>query len=123
MRIDKWLFYTRLYKTRSLAGQACTGGHVAVNGERVRPSRDISKGDVLDITKAHLSFRYTVVAEPARRGPAREAVLCYEEDEAVRKKREADLALRNAARQAVPLTDGRPDRKTRRALVNRKQGF
>ena len=123
MRIDKWLFYTRLYKTRGLAAQACTGGHVHVNGDRVRPSREIRIGDVLDVTKAHLHYRYTVVAEPVRRGPAAEAQTCYAEDDAVASTRRQDIALRTAARTSTPLTDGRPDRKTRRALVNRKQGF
>ena len=123
MRIDKWLYYTRLYKTRGSAAQACVGGHVHVNGERVRASRDVTTDDVLDITKAHLHYRYTIVAHPVRRGPAAEARSCYVEDEAVARARQQDLALRKAARSSVPLTEGRPDRKTRRALVNRKQGM
>ncbi|MEL7539176.1 MAG: RNA-binding S4 domain-containing protein [Pseudomonadota bacterium] len=123
MRLDKWLFYTRVYKTRSLAAKACNGGLVHVNGERVRASRDLGAGDVLDISKGHLHYRYTVVSEPTRRGPASEARLCYSEDAAVAEQRDKDLALRKAARASTPTTQGRPDRKTRRALVSRKQGF
>ncbi|MEM1263970.1 MAG: RNA-binding S4 domain-containing protein [Pseudomonadota bacterium] len=123
MRVDKWLFYTRLYKTRALAAQACRGGLVHINGERVRPSRELAMGDCLDVSKAHLDFRYTVTLFPTRRGPAKEARQCYEEDQEVARRREHDVALRKAARTSTPLTDGRPDRKTRRALVNRKQGY
>ncbi len=123
MRIDKWLFFTRLYKTRTLAAKACNGGLVHVNGERVRSSRVITVGDVLDVSRGHLHYRFTVAGQPRRRGPASEARTFYTEDESVAEQRAVDEARRKAARSSQPLTAGRPDRQTRRALVNRKQGF
>ncbi len=116
LRVDKWLYFARLYKTRSQAASACNGGRVQVNGERIKSSRPLRQGDILDISKGHERYRLTVLGTPARRGPAKEAQTFYEEDAKFRDARkELRLAMR-AERAQMPMTVGRPDKKTRRAL-------
>ncbi len=124
LRIDKWLWCARLFKTRSLASTAVSGGKVHVNGERVRPSRVVRPGDVLDVTVGFEAITVEVLAIPARRGPAPEARLCYRESEASIARRERMREQRRLAALAAPQTDGRPDKRTRRELLrfHRRQG-
>lgn len=116
LRIDKWLWHTRFYKTRGLAARAVSGGHVHVNGERVKPSRTVRVGDRLEVTRDRLTWRVSVLALPARRGPAPEAEACYHEEEGSRREREALIETLRQDRRAMPRTDGRPDKHTRRRL-------
>jgi ribosome-associated heat shock protein Hsp15 len=122
LRIDKWLWHTRFFKTRGLAAKAVSGGHVHVNGERVKASRMVRIGDRLEITRDRLTWRLTVLTLPPRRGPAREAEACYHEEEGSRREREALIETLRQDRRAMPRTDGRPDKHTRRELrrLNRK---
>src|SRR6056297_2831826 len=122
LRIDKWLWHTRFFKTRGLAAKAVAGGHVHVNGERVKASRTVRVGDRLEITRDRLTWRLTVLTLPPRRGPAREAEACYHEEEGSRLEREALIETLRQDRRAMPRTDGRPDKHTRRELrrLNRK---
>lgn len=122
LRIDKWLWHTRFFKTRGLAAKAVSGGHVRVNGERVKSSRAVKAGDRLEITRDRLTWRLTVARLPPRRGPAREAEACYHEEEGSRREREALVEALREDRRAMPRTDGRPDKHTRRELrrLNRK---
>ena len=121
VRIDKWLWFTRFYKTRALASRAVGGGHVHVNGRRVKPAHAVSDGDVVDVTKAQQRFRVTVVGEPHRRGPAVEAVRYYLEDaESIAAREQMQRSLR-LDRAFAPRTDGRPDKHTRRKLRERRQ--
>lgn len=120
LRLDKWLYFTRQFKTRSLAAGACTGGKVHVNGERAKAARPVKAGDVIDLTRAPYRYRYTVIGVPARRGPAAEANACYVEDEALKSEREANVAATRADRLRTPRTKGRPDKHTRRVLRQRK---
>lgn len=122
LRIDKWLFFARHFKTRGLAAKACTGGKVQLNGERCKPARTTRAGDVIDITKAPYRYRYTVLTIPDRRGPASEAQSCYEEDVALRAAREARQSAMRADRAQTPRTHGRPDKHTRKKLRDRKLG-
>lgn len=122
LRIDKWLFYTRLYKTRSQAAKACNGGRVHVNQERVKSSRELREGDIIDLTRDQHAYRYNVLGFPRHRGPASVAQTFYSEDAQIRQKREADVAARRAVRAQMPTTDGKPDKKTRRALRAWKSG-
>ncbi len=78
LRIDKWLWAARFYKTRSLATDAVDGGKVHVNGQRVKPARELRVGDILTVTAAE-SWELTVRALSDRRGPAAEARQLYEE--------------------------------------------
>ncbi len=121
LRIDKWLYYTRFYKTRGLAAKAVTGGHVKLNGARAKPASSVQPGDVIDLVKDQLRWRLVARKLPLRRGPAAEARQCYEEDEAVREEREAFIDGRKMDRLQMPRTDGRPDKHTRRMLRSRRR--
>lgn len=114
LRLDKWLWCARFFKTRSLAQQAVEGGHVQVNGERARASRQVKVGDRLRITRERERFEVAVTGIPARRGPASEARGLYletPESEAAR------AALREFDRLAPPVHSGRPDKRERRDLM------
>jgi ribosome-associated heat shock protein Hsp15 len=116
LRIDRWLWFTRFYKTRGLASAAVSGGHVKVNGERAKPGSKISEGDVIELVRGQLPFRLKAGPLPARRGPASEAKLCYVEDDATQQKRQAIIDGIRQDRQQMPRTTGRPDKHTRRKL-------
>ncbi len=122
LRIDRWLFFTRFYKTRSLAAAAVAGGHVRLNGERARPASRARVGDRIEIVREQLRWVLDVHAIPARRGPASEARACYVEDPASVGEREARLASLRADRLTMPRTRGRPDKHTRRKLRDRNRG-
>src|SRR5690348_13750603 len=87
-RIDRWLFGVRLFKSRSLAAEAVSGGKVHVNDARVRPSHTVRPGDLVSFSRGAVDFECHVVAIPERRGPAKEAVNCYSETDASRQRRE-----------------------------------
>jgi ribosome-associated heat shock protein Hsp15 len=116
LRVDKWLWFTRFYKTRALAAKAVGGGHVRINGTRAKPSGNVKPGDIIELVRDQLAWRLTVVSVPARRGPAAEMRLCYEEDAAVSAERQQMIAGRKMDRLQMPRTDGRPDKHTRRKL-------
>ena len=121
LRVDKWLWFTRFYKTRALAAKAVTGGHVKVNGERARPATSVRAGDVIEIVRDQLPWRLTVEALPQRRGPAREARTCYQEDERVAEERQSLSTGRRMDRLLMPTTEGKPDKHTRRKLRARRR--
>ncbi len=122
LRIDRWLFYCRFFKTRSKATAAVTGGHVKLNGERTSPGVRVKAGDRIEMVRDRLPYRLDVVAIPARRGPAPEARECYVEDaETVELREQKSLALKQD-RMLMPKTDGRPDKRTRRKLRERNRG-
>jgi ribosome-associated heat shock protein Hsp15 len=79
IRVDKWLWVARLHKTRSLAAGAVKGGLVQVNGQRVKPSKDVGPGDELEVTIGQVRRTVVVRGVAERRGPAKEAALLYEE--------------------------------------------
>ena len=121
LRIDKWLFFARFYKTRVLAGKAVGGGHVKINGQRAKPSGTVKPGDVIELVRDQSSWKMSVLAIPSRRGPAVEASACYKEDAGVKQQREQLVAGRRADRLQMPHTDGRPDKHTRRKLRARRR--
>jgi ribosome-associated heat shock protein Hsp15 len=116
VRFDKWLWAARFFKTRSLASTAIEAGKARVNGERVKPSRDVKPGDRVAIEKEGLRWEVEVLALSDRRGPASEAALLYAEGEDSRLRREAMLAERKAADAANPDLRGRPTKRMRRVL-------
>jgi ribosome-associated heat shock protein Hsp15 len=79
MRIDRWLWAARFFKTRGLATDAVAGGHVRVNGDRVKPAKDVRAGDVVDVRAGETRFTVVVRALAERRGPAKVAATLYEE--------------------------------------------
>lgn len=121
LRIDRWLWFARFYKSRSDATLAVSGGHVRVNGERARPGRAVRPGDVVELTRQQNYMRVTIAAIPARRGPAREAQLCYTEQKSDREAREERAASIRRDRMQMPRTSGKPDKHTRRKLRERNR--
>ena len=122
LRIDRWLFFCRFFKTRSKATAAVTGGHVRLNGERAAPGVRVQVGDRIELVRDRLPYSLEVMAIPSRRGPAPEARACYAEDEAVAKERELKTAALRQDRMLMPRTEGRPDKRTRRKLRDRSRG-
>ena len=121
LRIDKWLWFVRFFKTRSLATAAVKGGHVRVNGARAKPGYKVVPGDRVEIQRRQLPYEIVVTAIPRRRGPAREAQRCYSESVDAQTRRR-DIADRlRSDRLQMPLTQGRPDKRTRRALRQRNR--
>ncbi len=116
-RIDRWLFGTRLFKTRSQATQAATGGKVHINGERVKPSHIVRAGDLVTFVRNAVEFECTVAAIPLRRGPAPEAARCYVETPASETRRlEFAQRMKIASSLAPQRPDERPDKHGRQAL-------
>jgi ribosome-associated heat shock protein Hsp15 len=120
LRIDRWLFCCRFFKTRSQASAAVAGGHARLNGERAAPGNRVAVGDRIDLVRDHLEYSLEVLAIPARRGPAAEAQSCYSEDEASVRQRQARSEALRQDRLLMPRTDGRPDKRTRRKLRERR---
>ncbi len=118
-RLDKWLWFTRFYKTRSLATAAVRGGHIKLNGERPKPGVRVKPGDRLQIAKQQLEYELEVLSIPARRGPAVQAQACYSETEESQQRRAEKLDILKSDRLLMPSTQGRPDKHTRRALRSR----
>lgn len=115
-RIDRWLFGVRLFKSRSLAAEAVSGGKVHVNGARVRPSHSVRRGDLVTFTRGVIDFECHVTAIPERRGPAKEAMTCYTETDASREQREQHAQRMRFAAAMVPRPEERPDKHARREL-------
>ncbi|HEX3843555.1 MAG TPA: RNA-binding S4 domain-containing protein [Steroidobacteraceae bacterium] len=115
-RCDRWLFGVRLFKSRSLAAEAVGGGKVHVNGARVRPSHSVRPGDVVTFIRGAVDFECEVVAIPGRRGPAKEAMMCYTESDASRQRREQHVQRMRLATAMVPRPEERPDKHQRREL-------
>lgn len=121
VRIDRWLWAARFFKTRSAATAAVSGGHVHVDGQRVKPSRAVAVGDRLEITRGRQRSEIVVDALSERRGPAREAVELYTETDESRARRDSESAERRALRLSDPSPRARPDRRTRRRLIHLKE--
>lgn len=113
VRLDKWLWAARFFKTRSLATDAINGGKVRINDSRVKPSRRLKCGDSLRIRKGSLEWTVTVTQLSDRRGNAVTARERYEESPASRQARENQ---RRQRREAGPQPTQRPDKKSRRRI-------
>lgn len=116
VRIDKWLWAARFFKTRSLASTAVSGGHVHVDGSRVKPSRNVQIGNRLQIRRGHEEYEVEVLALSSRRGPAKEAALLYAETEESQAKRDAAREQRKLVGGPTAKPDGRPDKRDRRKI-------
>lgn len=117
VRIDKWLWAARFYKTRSLAVDAIKQGRVQCNRERPKPSRMLRVGDALVIEKGDLRFEIAVLEVSEQRRPARVAQQLYRESEESRRQREQQSAQRRAQRLSAPLPpQTRPDKHARQRI-------
>ena len=120
VRIDKWLWAARFFKTRPLAGEAVDGGRVHVNGDRVKAGRAIKAGDRLEIRLRQEELEVIVRGLSEQRGPASAAQALYEETEPSVARRRLLADQRRALAAAMPRFEGRPDKRSRRALAKFK---
>jgi len=116
MRLDKWLWAARFFKTRSLATQAIEHGRVKLNGERVKPARDVRPSDRLDLHIGDFDWTVTVRALAMQRGPAPLAQALYEEDPQSVARRQAQLSERKLAASPEAAIKGRPTKRDRRQI-------
>ncbi|HWR75675.1 MAG TPA: RNA-binding S4 domain-containing protein [Thiobacillus sp.] len=121
MRLDKWLWAARFYKTRSLATQAIEQGRVKLNGERVKPAREVKPGDRLNLHVGDFDWALTVRALSMQRGPAPIAQALYEEDPASHARRQQQVSERKLAADPTVAIKGRPTKRDRR-LIHRFTG-
>jgi ribosome-associated heat shock protein Hsp15 len=120
VRVDKWLWAARLAKTRSLAAEAVSGGRVEINGQRVKPSKEVRPGDEIEVTTGPYRRVVIVQALAERRGPAKEAVLLYSETQESIAARERLAAQRRLEAAPRPQPGGRPTKRDRRRLDARR---
>ncbi len=117
IRLDKWLWAARFFKTRSLAIEAVSGGKVHLNGARTKPAREIDIGDQLTIRRGSYECTVVVRALSLRRGPASAATLLYDETEESKRNREEAVSEIRAQEWRSPHTKGHPSKKDRRDLA------
>ncbi|MEE9352029.1 MAG: S4 domain-containing protein [Thiotrichaceae bacterium] len=122
VRLDKWLWAARFFKTRKLAGEAVGGGKIHLNGVRVKPAKNVLCGDQLEITRGIDLFSVEVLSLNDKRRPAREARLLYEESVESIEKREAAQELRKLAGDSVLYSSKKPDKRQRRMIRQFKEG-
>ena len=122
MRIDKWLWAARFFKTRSLATEAVLGGHVHLGSARVKPAREVRVGDTVEIRRGPISWTVTVRALAERRGPASEAALLYEETKESQELRERQRLAHKLAQPLGADLGARPTKQDRRRLDALRRG-
>ena len=118
VRIDKWLWAARFYKTRSQASEAIKGGKIQCNGERVKPSKEVRLGEVISIRQDIYLRQVMVKALSERRGPASQAVLLYEETAASLSERERLALIKQAQPALRERGAGRPTKRERRQITS-----
>lgn len=121
VRMDKWLWAARFFKTRALAVRACELGRIASNGQLAKPSRDVRIGDMLQVKNDGGDFQIEVLLLSEVRGPATVAQTLYRETDASRELRLKLAEERKAMQQFETLTEGKPSKRDRRQL-NRLRG-
>ena len=117
IRIDKWLWAARFFKTRALASKACDLGRILFNGHEAKPSRELRVGDKLDVKNEGGDFQIEVLALSQMRGPASVAQALYRETESSIAARAKVAAERKAMQQYAPLPEHRPSKRDRRRII------
>lgn len=117
VRIDKWLWAARFFKTRALASRACDLGRILFNNQTTKPAREIRVGDMLKITNEAGDFQVEVLQLSEVRGPASVAQTLYRETDASRELRLEVAAERKAMRAFAPAPEGRPSKRDRRKII------
>ena len=116
MRLDKWLWAARFFKTRGLAQRAIAAGQVKLNDERIKPAHEVKVGDSIFLRKEEIEWHVSVRALSERRGPAAEASRLYEETESSKAERERLRDLRRYGAEPAATLKGRPTKRDRRRL-------
>lgn len=116
LRLDKWLWAARFFKTRRLAIDAVKSGKVQLNGYGCKPSKEVEIGNTLHIHKHPYSWDIEVLGVNAQRRPAREAILLYQETPESHEKRQLEVAKRREEKSFNPTFDQRPNKKQRRQI-------
>ena len=122
VRIDKWLWAARFFKTRALASKACDLGRIHSNGHEAKPAREVHVGDMLDVRNEGGEFRIEVLELSEMRGPAAVAQTLYRETEASREARLKAAEERKAMQQYAPLPERRPSKRDRRRIIQFRGG-
>jgi ribosome-associated heat shock protein Hsp15 len=117
VRIDKWLWAARFFKTRALASKACELGRIQSNGQPAKPAREVRIGNMLRITNDGGDFEVEVLSLSDARGPASVAQTLYRETDASRELRQKVAAERKAMREFEELPAGRPSKRDRRHII------
>ena len=117
VRMDKWLWAARFFKTRSLATRACELGRIEANGQPAKPAREVRAGDLLRVKSDGGDFQVEVLVLSEMRGPAAVAQTLYRESEASKEARAKAAAERKAIQQFAPLPERRPSKRDRRRIV------
>ena len=117
VRMDKWLWAARFFKTRALAARACELGRIQSNGQPAKPAREVRIGDMLRVTNDGGDFQVAVLLLSEVRGPASVAQTLYRETEASRELRLKVAAERKAMKQFEQLPGGRPSKRDRRKII------
>jgi ribosome-associated heat shock protein Hsp15 len=122
IRIDKWLWAARFFKTRALASKSCDLGRILSNGHEAKPSREVRVGDHLVVKNEGGEFQIEVLALSQMRGPAAMAQTLYSESEASKAARAKAAAERKAMQQFAPLPERRPSKRDRRRIIQFRGG-
>ena len=122
MRMDKWLWAARFFKTRALASRACELGRIQANGLRAKPAREIRPGDHLHVENEGGIFEMEVLGVSAMRGPAAHAQALYRETEASRQARQKAAEERRARQEFAPMPERRPSKRDRRRIIRFRGG-
>jgi ribosome-associated heat shock protein Hsp15 len=117
VRLDKWLWAARFFKTRSQSGDAITGGHVKHGGDRIKAGTSVHVGMVLEVLRDGIPWEIVVKALSETRGKGADAALLYEETTLGRERRERAVEERKAAFASGPYLKGRPTKRDRRAMI------
>jgi ribosome-associated heat shock protein Hsp15 len=122
VRIDKWLWAARFFKTRALAAKACDMGRILSKGTEAKPSRDVHVGDMLRVRNEGGEFEVEVVGLSEMRGPAAVAQGLYRETEASKAARLKVAEERKAMQEFAPLPERRPSKRDRRRIIQFRGG-
>lgn len=122
VRIDKWLWAARFFKTRALASKACDLGRIHSNGIQAKPARDLKTGDMLQIKNEGGEFQVEVLLLNEMRGPAAVAQTLYRETEASKEARQKAAAERKLMQEFAPIPEHRPSKRDRRRIIQFREG-
>ena len=117
VRMDKWLWAARFFKTRALAAKACDLGRIHSNGIQAKPAREVHSGDKLQVRNEGGTFEIEVLGLSAMRGPAAEAQKLYMESEESREARRKLAEERKSLQEFAPLPERRPSKRDRRRII------